>query len=242
MYLTAKQGENVMKKIMILLLLILFITHLHAEVGFKGRPIITNIGMQTGYTLNKSEFIIGIGSIGFGITDNIQLGTNILWFMLQAYNANLKISLLKTERSAFAAGISYYSFNWTIFDSETSVNSFTPFATYSVSVGEDTKLHLGAQYSFFTTENDDLEVEDAEIEQTSQGTSIFTGIEYSMSHKTKFLAEAGYDVTFEGLRIGGAVLFGWTTFRLKLGVNYFSPKGGDSFTWPIIGLWWRFKG
>lgn len=232
-----------MKKVMIVVIMVLFITQLQAEVGFKGRPIINNIGMQTGYSLNKGEFIIGIGSIGFGISDNVQIGTNILLFLLQVYNANLKICLINTEQSAFAIGISYYSFNnWEILDEEVNVSSFTPFATYSFSVGEDTKLHLGARYSIFSTEDEDDDVEDVEIGPTTEGTTIFSGIEYSVSHKTKFLAEGGYDVTFEGLRIGGAVLFGWTTFRLKLGVNIFSPKDGDSFTWPVIGVWWRFKG
>jgi hypothetical protein len=36
------------------------------------------------------------------------------------------------------------------------------------------------------------------------------------------------------------VLFGWTKFRLKLGISYFDA--GDGFTFPLIGLWWRFQG
>lgn len=231
-----------MKKTIILLVMILLAVQLYADVGFKGRPIINNIGMQTGYTLNRGEFLIGIGSIGFGITDNFQLGTNILLFLLQAYNVNLKMSLIKTDNSAFSAGLSYYSFKWEIFDNETSVNSFNPFATYSFSAGKDTRIHLGVQYSIFSTEDEDEDVEDAEIGPTTQGTSVFTGIEYTLSNKTKFLAEGGYDLTFDGMRVGGAILFGWTTFRLKLGVNFFSPKDGESFTWPVIGVWWRFKG
>ena len=36
--------------------------------------------------------------------------------------------------------------------------------------------------------------------------------------------------------------FGWSKFRLKLGVIYFNPQGVGDFTLPVIGLWWRFKG
>jgi len=69
------------------------------------------------------------------------------------------------------------------------------------------------------------------------------GIEYSISHKTRLLAETGYDLTYRGMRLGGAVLFGWENFRLKLGVSYFAPENSNqSYTLPIIGLWWRFKG
>ena len=87
------------------------------------------------------------------------------------------------------------------------------------------------------------DIEDYEPEESSSGTEVLGGIEYSISHKTRLLAEGGYDLTFEGMRLGGAVLFGWEKFRLKLGVSYFEPKNTPGgFTLPIIGLWWRFNG
>ncbi len=101
-------------------------------------------------------------------------------------------------------------------------------------------MHLQAQYSYFSGESD---IEDAEAKSTSAGTSVSAGLEYSFSQKTKFLAEGGYDVTFEGFRLGGGVLFGWEKFRLKLGVGYYNPEGvNEGFTLPVIGLWWRFVG
>jgi len=50
-------------------------------------------------------------------------------------------------------------------------------------------------------------------------------------------------MTFDGFRVGGGVLFGWDTFRIKLGVKYYNPEGeAKNFTFPVIGLWWRFTG
>ena len=52
------------------------------EGNFKGRPITNNIGMPTGYTLNKGEFTVGLGPIGFGITGAKVLSTfyhNCCW-------------------------------------------------------------------------------------------------------------------------------------------------------------------
>ena len=74
------------------------------------------------------------------------------------------------------------------------------------------------------------DIEDAEVSEIAKGTSFFAGLEYSFSRKTKFLTEAGYDTTFQGFRLGGAVLRGWDKFRLKLGINYFNPENTGSFT------------
>jgi hypothetical protein len=229
-----------MKKLISMgIIFILLTPNLFAEVGFKGRPITNNLMMPTGYTLNRGEFIVGIGPVGFGITDNVQVGTNILLFLFQVYNVNLKVNFVKTESQAFAVGLDLNNFNLDVFEEETGFTSVSPYASFSTRVGTNTLLHLGGSYSVFTSDKD---IEDAKVESSSSGTSLYTGLEYSFSHKTKFLAEGGYDITFEGFRVGGGVLFGWTKFRLKLGVNYFKPKDVSVFTFPVIGLWWRFEG
>ena len=81
--------------------------------GFAGRPITNNLSMQTGNTLNAGEFSVGIGPVEYGISDNFQLGTNLLLFIFQYYNADLKLSFMNTEREAFAAGlgIGYFDLN-----------------------------------------------------------------------------------------------------------------------------------
>lgn len=209
------------------------------EKGFEGRPITSNITMATGFTLNKGEFLVGLGSIGFGISDNVQVGTNVLLFLFQDYNANLKISFIKTEEKAFAVGFKVHSFDLEVDEGDSNFTSLSPFAAFSTKVSKNTFLHIGGQYSYFSGPE---EIEDAMAIATSVGTSVYLGIEHSYSHRTKFLAETGYDFTFEGFRIGGAVLWGWKTFRLKLGVNYFKPKCTGGFIFPVLSLRWRFAG
>jgi len=106
-------------------------------------------------------------------------------------------------------------------------------------MGENTVAHVSTTIAIFSSE-DDADIQDADFSGATQGTSFTAGLEHGYSERTRFLAEIGYDSTFEGLRVGGAVLFGWTKFRLKLGLNYFGA--GDGFTWPVIGVWWRFQG
>jgi hypothetical protein len=209
------------------------------KVGFEGRPIINNLWMPTGYTLNKGEFIVGIGPIGFGISDKVQVGTNLLLYIVQYYNANVKVSLAETSNMAFAAGLDVGHFNLDVFDSETSFTSYSPYVALTNNIGPSTNLHFEGSYSHFEA---DVDVEDADVEATTSGTSLSGGIEYSLSYKTKFLGEVGYDFTFEGMRFGGGVLFGWQKLRIKLGIQYYNPKDSDGFTWPILGIWWRFMG
>ena len=236
----SKTGGSAMKKALIICLLFVFTTSVFAEVGFEGRPITNNLWMPTGYTLNSGEFLVGLGPIGFGISDNIQIGTNILLFLFQVYNANLKISLIKTDDLALAGGVGFHHFNWNLEGEDFNPTAITPYAVVTFGMGPKTNLHVGGEYYLFT---EDFDIEDIDVESSVSGSRIFAGLEQSLSEKTKFLFEGGYDIDFEGLMLGGAVLFGWEKFRLKLGVSYFNPKEAESgFALPVIGLWWRFKG
>lgn len=210
-----------------------------AAKGFKDRPILTNITAPTGFTLNRGEFTVGLGNINFGITDNVQVGTNILLMFLQDYNVKLKVNLLDDETGALAAGVSLHRFDLKVWGADSNFTSVTPLLAYTLKLTPKTNLHLGGQYSFFSGPE---EIEEAEAKATSSGSSANLGIEYGFSNRTRFLAETGYDFTFKGMRLGGAVLWGWKNFRLKLGVNYFNPKNAKSYIFPVISLWWRFNG
>jgi hypothetical protein len=237
-----------MKKwIVISLIIIIVSTSAFAEVGFRGRPITNNLMMPTGYTMNQNEFMVGIGPVGFGISDNIQISTNVLLFLFQVYNANLKISLAKSRTFALAAGVEYNHFNWDLVvdsdngdgEGDIGFTAISPYVSVSPKIGEKTTLHVAGIYSIFTG---DADIEDVEITSTSSGTRIYAGLEHSISNRSKFLAETGYDVEFSGLLVGGGFLWGWSKFRLKLGVTYYKPKDAESgFTLPNIGLWWRFN-
>ncbi|MBN1448801.1 MAG: hypothetical protein JXA28_12800 [Bacteroidetes bacterium] len=233
-----------MKSVSICVLTVLLVTSAafaQEREGFAGRPITSNLFMPTGNTLNSGEFSIGIGPVEYGITDNVQIGTNLLLFIFQFYNADLKVSFIDTERQAFAAGLGFGYFDLDLFGAEGDVSftSLSPYLAYTTSIGPKTRMHFSGNYSYF---EGDADIEDAEATASTSGTSVAVGVEHSLSNKTKFVGDVGYDVTFEGLRFGGGVLWGWEVFRLKLGLQYFSPKGIGGLVLPYIGLWWRFDG
>lgn len=213
-----------------------------AQSGFTGRPITANAFGQTGYTLHKSEFAIGLGPIAFGIAESFQLETNLLLWAFQVYNIDAKASLMKNDDQALAIGLRAYRLALDLADSDDeddfTFTALAPYASFSARLSEGTMVHIGGQYAHFTAEDDDTDIADAEATGSASGSSFFAGIEHSLSNRTKVLLDGGYDTTFEGARISGAFLFGWQKFRLKLGLSYFTA--GDGFTFPLIGLWWRF--
>jgi len=205
--------------------------------GFNTRPITNNVTMHTGSTLNKGEFTIGLGSVGMGISDKVQVGTNVLLYLFQVYNFNTKIAIMRTEKMSIAAGLNLDHFNLKVFGVEEGFTSYSPYIAISPRFSDKFRMHFGSRFAFFSGNKD---IQDSEVTSTAKGTSIFMGFEFSLSNISKFLAEGGYDTTFNGPRLSGALLFGWRKFRLKLGAQYFRPKDFKGFTIPVIGIWWRF--
>ena len=209
--------------------------------GFEGRPLVENIWSHSAHTLNKGEFIIGIGPIAYGISDRIQFETNLLFFILQYYNLNLKAELYNSPTMSIAAGYRFGYLNLPgTADGDTEFMENSPFLTFTFPVSEKTELSAAGQVSFYTLGDDIQEVEPYVAYLTNSGSFLHGAINTDLSKKTKLLVEAGYNFTFEGPRLGAAVNWGWQKFRLKLGLGAFNPKQGPFVVLPVIGLWWRF--
>jgi hypothetical protein len=211
---------------------------LYRETGFEGRPIVNNVGIPTGYTLNKREVILGLGNVCLGVSDRFQLSTNVLFYLVQLYNGEMRYGILKSETVNLAAGLEFNYLNINADDGRLKFFSISPYAAISYKAGERVNIHVLGRLSKFSTAG---EIEEVELKGYLSGTTLMAGLEYSVSRRMKLLAEAGYDATFSGFHLAGSVLFGWDTFRLKLGVDYLRPKNYQGFTLPIIGLWWRFR-
>jgi hypothetical protein len=235
------KGRNSMRVCLLagLVLCVFCLPALAEESGFAGRPITTNAFGETGYTLNANEFTIGFGPIYYGITDRVHAGTNLLLWAFQVYNGDVKFALVDTDQQALSLGVSAsrLSLDHLFSGEEFDFWSFAPYGAYSHRLGKNTFGHIGARVAFWQSE-DDEDINDAEPDASSTGTFFYTGVEHSVSNRTKWIADIGYDTTFEGARFSGGVLFGWTKFRLKLGLSYFTA--GDGFTFPLVGMWWRF--
>lgn len=223
-----------------LLALSMVVCPAYAGNGFEGRPTTNNLFIPTGYTLHRGEFELGIGPMGFGISDNVQVYTNLILWAAQIYNAGLKFSFVDESGVAVAVGADIGKLELP-FEDDDNDGEFTQmryFSAITAPLSNNLNGHMGFRYADFSS--DDGDIEDTEISPFSDGSSMFGGVEYAFSNRTKFMADVGYDMTFDGLRFGGGILFGWDTFRLKLGVSYFDVE--DGFVFPNIGFRWRFQG
>lgn len=228
------------KRDYLIILVVVLMAPLWAQTGFENRPITNNVNMPTASTLNKGEFQLGIGPLAFGISDKVQIGTNVLEFIFGSANANLRVNVLNTADNAVAVGIGVGQTETTLYGRDVSYVAWYPFVAYSRPLSPTTLFHASLNLSAFTGDED---VQNADPRAFWRGTSIDAGVEYSYSNKTMFLGEAGYDFTFDGPRLSGAVLWGWKTFRLKLGLAVYNPAGNaNAFVSPLLGLWWRFGG
>ncbi len=207
--------------------------------GFVGRPITRNVMIPTGATLNRGEYIVGLGPVSYGISDRVQVGTQVLLLLFRYLNADLKTALIKSEPLALAAGLAWESFSVDVAGIENRYTSLSPYVAVSPRVSEKTTFHFVGRYSFFTS-HPDLRL--AESSANAAGTSISAGLDFSLSNRMKLQCEAGYDTTFEAYRSGAAVLFGWERFRLSLGVSYRTPRHSPAGAQLMVGLWWRFGG
>lgn len=211
-------------------LILLFILPIFAEVGFKGRPITNVIMMQSGYTLNKGEFIYGIGLIEYGLSDRWQIGTDILLtFMGKYYNVMGKMTISQSENMAFAAalGLNY--------DGDSQRFIVTPLVSYSRTISPDVGLHFAGQFRIAQDKN--LEMEEGIPDFMAY---FSTAVDYNVSTITKLLTETGYDFVNKGYYVSGGVLFGWEDLRVKLGIGYYHPEPYYMGTLPY-GLWFRFR-
>ena len=209
--------------------------------GFKDRNILNVMGMPTAYALKKNEFIIGLGSVYYGISDHLQVGTNLLLFLLQDRNVQIKTNLYTTSKYAFATGLSFDHFALKMFENDVNYSFLSPYGTLSLSTSEKFNLHFSGQYSMYWN-SEEADIKYAEPNWFARGSNTSIGMEISVSHRTKFVGEFAYDFTYEGTRVGGAILWGWEKLRLKVGLNSYSYKNVDSIIVPSFNIWWRFDG
>lgn len=243
--------SNKMKSVVttgLVVTIIISLFTLPARADFTDRPLTNGLFNPTAHTLRQGEFIIGLGNILFGITDDFHVGTNLLLYIFQIYNAGAKIHLIESGDTDLGLTFSFASFSLSGTSDEgeetdLDFSFISPGMVVSHKFSGTMGMHLGGQYSYNTS---DYEVDETEVTSSAaSGTSVYLGLEKDISPRTKVLGEVGYDITYEGLRFGGGFIMGWDKFRLKLGLQHFSGsnEAGDySFVFPVIGLWWRFMG
>jgi len=220
-----------MKKCIILITMLAFIVSLGAIID-ENHKLTQAHTIRTAYTLNKGEWIIGIGPLSYGINDNFEVGTDMLADIFMVLNAYGKYSIIDKSKIAVAASGTFIRFSI----GNDNFNSIGIGGHVTVPLDEKMKLHTGANISIIP----DFKIDDVEYEGgVGAGTEIPLEIEYMFNEHNVLLGGVAYDLTFKSYSVGVSYLLSWTKFNLQLGGSF---TGGDGWTYlaPVIGIWWRF--
>ncbi|MCD4817498.1 MAG: hypothetical protein K8S23_02255 [Candidatus Cloacimonetes bacterium] len=228
------------------------INEVYKKKGFAERKILNVMSSPTAYTLKKNEFIIGVGSIYYGVLDNVQIGTNLLYFLIKDRNMNLKFNFYNSSKVSIGSAIYLDSFSSEVNkydddddgyyeEKDENFTSVAPSLAISFPINQKVSWHISGQYNAILSGNNE-DFENVMAGVFSKGSRNAIGFEYSASNRTKIVTEAIYDYTLEGFRAGGAFVWGWNSFRLKLGLISFKYRNTESYYYPHINFWWRFNG
>lgn len=202
--------------------------------------------MPTAYTTNQGEWQLGIGPVTYGITDHIEIGTDIGYLLFGGFMLGTKVNLMKeTGKIPFALGISagYLSeIFWENFHRDSVIQYVSAGMTVSrwlANPDTTTKgrvgLHLNGNYNY--------QLNNADTTYSPFGLGAFNvglGFDVFITTHSRIIVEGLTNLEqFEPRALVG-VHWAWQNFNLKLGVGY----SGDTQLpiYPALGLYWRFGG
>lgn len=222
-----------MRKTIIMILVVLFCAISAYSIIDDEHRLIQAHTIPTAYTLNEDEFQVGIGPVYYGITEDFQVGTNMLSNILGVFNADAKYNFLDKPGLGLAGGAGWMYFKI----ADDSYNALLLSLNASFVLKSNLKLHTGGTVALIP--DFDLDEDTTYTGGAASGTMVPVELEYNLSEHSAILAGAGYDLSFGAFSAGASYLHSWEKFNLKVGAHYTAGDGWDYIT-PIIGLWWRW--
>ena len=102
------------------------------------------------YTLPAGRFVLST-ELAYGITDFLQVGTNVVADLFKVFNAHVKVALLDFEGFALGATLGWQSFNYRDFDSQSQdrqMTSLLPGLVTGIAVAPRVSISFGGNLSF----------------------------------------------------------------------------------------------
>lgn len=193
------------------------------------------------FTLPAGKFFIG-SSAGIGITDFLQIETNVIADIYEIYNARAKLSLLDFPGFAFGVYLGYQNVNLhDLANSNPSLrfNSWMPGGTLGIEILPNVAWFIGGNLFYTSTD-----LPSASTIQSSgflQGSQIETDLSWAYNpHQNRIgnVLSAGftYNTTFEFYGVG--VSHHWRGFQL--GIHYY-PNASNLRVLPIASVGATFE-
>lgn len=240
------------------LLIVLFTPSVILASFTPGKEVDYNLFVPTSYTLNRTEWQIGLGPVWYGLTDNIMVGTNLWYILFLAPSFTGKINMLDELDGApfgLGAALGFSQFplgdiRLTSLGGLISVSKIVSPPTRSSNQGRmDLYLSMNLSQQWASREGEDTTV----TSTAPMGSSVSCGIDYFTTENIRIVGDFLFtfpikeeNIETEGdLWFGGGAHMAWKNFNLKLGLLTSSGLLASDIPLkliPQINLYWRFGG
>jgi hypothetical protein len=185
------------------------------------------------FTLPAGRLVLGT-SVAFGITDFLQVGTDVLSDFYKVYNANAKVAIVDYPEFALAATLGYSAYNYHDIAStnpDFSVTTWQPGLVTGFSLLEHVAWFWGANLAFSSV---NLKTDGIETSGYVKGANVETDLSWAYNPKKKGVGNVlsgglSYDATYKILGFG--VSHHWR--GLHVGIHYY-PNADQYKVQPIL--------
>ncbi|OGQ33800.1 MAG: hypothetical protein A3F16_03860 [Deltaproteobacteria bacterium RIFCSPHIGHO2_12_FULL_43_9] len=201
---------------------------------------------ETAYTIPEKTIQIGLGPVVYGVTDFLQVGTNVISPAYGAVVANTKLNLVDLENVGIGLGFEYsHLFNSFGFPENLGfrtkrkgVNVYLPSATVSTRLSNAVYLHTGAKYIYSPDAEKDEYIQKRSILKNSK---VFSDFEVRFSDRKALLFGPAYAYQLKAL--GGGLSYRISGkdigYSIQLGASALIDQNKKWIFDPVIQLVWR---
>lgn len=180
------------------------------------------------YTIPAGRLVFGT-YVGLGVTDFLDVGTNVLMDLYQVYNAQAKASIVRTEVFAAALTFGFQTYNYKDLDSanpDLQITSYQPGGVLAFALAEELAWFVGGNIQFSKVSLVENGITKSGYAQGSRGE---TDLAFAYSKTSALSAGVSYDFSYD--LIGFGLSHHWSGFQLGLHVI---PNANKEKFIPII--------
>lgn len=201
---------------------------------------------ETAYTIQAKTIQVGLGPVAYGVTDFLQVGTNIISPAFGAAIANAKLNIIDSENFGVGIGFEYsHLFNSFGFPeslgfrtTREGINVYLPSGTVSTKLSDEVYLHTGLKYIYSPDAERDDYIQKRSILKNS---NVFSDFEVRFSDRKALLFGPAYAYRLKA--IGGGLSYRISGkdlgYSIQLGASALVDKDKKWIIDPVIRFVWR---
>jgi len=174
---------------------------------------------DTAYTVNRSELLLSLRQVSYGLWDNLSVETVPLYDLLGSWNLFGKVRIFRADPIAVSAraGMFYITLEQLPEVQNSALYRYFIGATASVRLSEVVLYHLNLNN---TSLQGDFLSSNRGPTMKGKLTNVENDVEYRFDDKRTVLVGTGYDLKVHKFSLGASHLWTWSSLFLKLGLTF----------------------